>query len=568
MIVSRAAMLAMILALAACGGGGTPIAPIGQPPSHTTGTVSIALSIPAPPTTPARTRRDRISSSARGVSTSVYFHSDAHHTNAVGAAAFDVSAASALCTAGSSGRTCTLAIPAPTSPQGDSDDVVLTTYDAAPSSGAIPVSANALDTGSFTVVVAAGAQLSQSVTFGGMPASIAVSIDNPHHLLDSGLYGSMPYYVEVVVKDAAGVTIIGSDPYVTPITLQASSSAVTFLVNGTAATTLTRPTDTVVLTDTNATAATYTVSGSAGSLRSPAVSYTLEPRGTATQFAFHTSPTWLAPGNDGRLYGTTSSGVLLQFDLATQGTTSIPVTALSLSDVARAPNNGEYVMYATHAHGQGVGSYNGTTTTNTALSATFGNCAVSSGNDGNGYVACAHTIWNANNTSLSSAFSTPAFTGMTSGSDGRLWLADNTGSIYALAPSDVGTSNAPSVYSSGLNAGSLPYRITSGNDGAVWFTDQGTTPAIGRVTTAGTISEYAIPDGALPYGIASGADGALWFSAQGGTSGNYIGRFDPTALTFTTYVTTLTAPRGIALGSDDAIWFVDNSTGMIGRVTP
>ena len=45
-------------------------------------------------------------------------------------------------------------------------------------------------------------------------------------------------------------------------------------------------------------------------------------------------------------------------------------------------------------------------------------------------------------------------------------------------------------FSSGLNAGSDPALIAPGADGNLWFTDAGTTPAIGRITPSGQITEF------------------------------------------------------------------------------
>jgi streptogramin lyase len=48
-------------------------------------------------------------------------------------------------------------------------------------------------------------------------------------------------------------------------------------------------------------------------------------------------------------------------------------------------------------------------------------------------------------------------------------------------------------------AGSLPNGITMGPDGALWFTETGANK-IGRVTTAGVISEFPIPTaGSQPH---------------------------------------------------------------------
>ena len=67
--------------------------------------------------------------------------------------------------------------------------------------------------------------------------------------------------------------------------------------------------------------------------------------------------------------------------------------------------------------------------------------------------------------------------------------------------------------SAGLNTGSLPIEVTPGADGNLWFTDNGTTRAVGRITMTGatwSITNFPLP-GTAPNGIRTGADGNLWF---------------------------------------------------------
>ena len=52
--------------------------------------------------------------------------------------------------------------------------------------------------------------------------------------------------------------------------------------------------------------------------------------------------------------------------------------------------------------------------------------------------------------------------------------------------------------------------IAAGIDGALWFTAGA---SIGRITTAGAITEYPLPDGTVIGGITAGAHGAIWFGA-------------------------------------------------------
>jgi virginiamycin B lyase len=93
-------------------------------------------------------------------------------------------------------------------------------------------------------------------------------------------------------------------------------------------------------------------------------------------------------------------------------------------------------------------------------------------------------------------------------------------------------------------------------DGAVWFIDD---RAICRVTTSGTVTEYALAN-ATPYGITLGPDGALWFTDSGP---NYIGRIT-TAGAQSSYTATF-GGSAITTGADGALWFVSN--GSLGRIT-
>jgi streptogramin lyase len=111
--------------------------------------------------------------------------------------------------------------------------------------------------------------------------------------------------------------------------------------------------------------------------------------------------------------------------------------------------------------------------------------------------------------------------------------------------------------------------ITAGPDGAVWFTGVGVSPSdgtafgfIGRVAPDGTITEYPLAQpcapgsyGPFPWGITSGPDGALWFTA-GGACGRYIGRMT-TSGGFTAYP--IASFNGtllhITTGPDGKLWF-------------
>ena len=70
-----------------------------------------------------------------------------------------------------------------------------------------------------------------------------------------------------------------------------------------------------------------------------------------------------------------------------------------------------------------------------------------------------------------------------------------------------------------MNAGSDPAFIAPGPDGNLWFTDVGSTKAIGRITPGGQITEFSsgLNAGSDPAFIAPGPDGNLWFTDEGST---------------------------------------------------
>jgi virginiamycin B lyase len=109
--------------------------------------------------------------------------------------------------------------------------------------------------------------------------------------------------------------------------------------------------------------------------------------------------------------------------------------------------------------------------------------------------------------------------------------------------------------------------IVAGPDGAMWFTET-YGDAIGRITTAGQITEFSLCSGCgedtiQPWGIAAGPDGALWFTEY---QANAIGRIT-TSGQVTTFPlgSSLSHPLAITLGPDGALWFAGGSG--IGRIT-
>jgi len=120
-----------------------------------------------------------------------------------------------------------------------------------------------------------------------------------------------------------------------------------------------------------------------------------------------------------------------------------------------------------------------------------------------------------------------------------------------------------------------PLSITTGPDGALWFTNS-TGGSLGRITTSGVITHYPVGRGAVS--VTTGPDGALWFTSPAtllccgsnlvGT-GASIGRLT-TSGTVTTYpigTGDLADPGNITAGPDGALWFAQAAPSAIGRIT-
>ena len=114
-------------------------------------------------------------------------------------------------------------------------------------------------------------------------------------------------------------------------------------------------------------------------------------------------------------------------------------------------------------------------------------------------------------------------------------------------------------FNAGLNAGSIPFRIASSADGNLWFSDQGPTKAIGRISPDGSITEFPLPPASAPRQVRVGADGNIWFTDTSPTA-PLIGRITPDG-TITTYsLPAGSFPNALAVGPDDALWVTDKGT--------
>ncbi len=173
MRILRSAALVLVVVLAGCGGGGgaTPAAQGAGPGTQGAGTMSFKLTVPAASTTSSSARRTAaITPATDGVLLQAYAHTDTAHANPIASGAFDISSGSSLCVTGPP-RLCTLSLSVPAG----SVDIVATTYDAAPVSGAF-TTAHVLGQGTiFGVTVVQNATNALNLVVGGTVASVAVT---------------------------------------------------------------------------------------------------------------------------------------------------------------------------------------------------------------------------------------------------------------------------------------------------------------------------------------------------------------------------------------------------------
>src|SRR5919107_225813 len=159
-------------------------------------------------------------------------------------------------------------------------------------------------------------------------------------------------------------------------------------------------------------------------------------------------------------------------------------------------------------------------------------------------------------------------------------------------------------------AGSSPEHITQASDGNFWFTesfvnDQNAQPhKVGRITPAGTVTEFAVCDFCFPTDIVQGSDGILYFTKNDASLGRIttegtvlsdipstfspngngldahgddiwfadfnnhsVWRYDIPPDDFTDFPAPNTVPLDVAVGANDIVWFTD-ANGQIGRLNP
>jgi streptogramin lyase len=113
------------------------------------------------------------------------------------------------------------------------------------------------------------------------------------------------------------------------------------------------------------------------------------------------------------------------------------------------------------------------------------------------------------------ALTTMDCTAITSGPNGALWFtSDETNGEFQQAIGSITTSGVVREYliDGEVNADG----ITTGSDGALWIAEQ--FGSILRITTAGVMTSYTAPGSSEDFSIAAGADGAIWVTNYTGSA--------------------------------------------------
>jgi virginiamycin B lyase len=167
---------------------------------------------------------------------------------------------------------------------------------------------------------------------------------------------------------------------------------------------------------------------------------------------------------------------------------------------------------------------------------------------------------------------------ITTGPDGALWFTQEKFGVDFISADHIGRiTPAGSVTEfpipgqghivGGPGGGGL--HITAGPDGNLWFTELGQTK-IARMTTSGNVTEFSI--GGYPGAITVGPDGSLWFTDNVGSSSAPIGKIGRITLSGAVsefaILSDNTTLSGITAGPDGNLWFTETTTGKIGRINP
>ena len=281
-------------------------------------------------------------------------------------------------------------------------------------------------------------------------------------------------------------------------------------------------------------------------------------------FTFGPTTVDIVTGPDGALWFTQSNNMIGRMTTAGVATQfPIPTASSVPSGIAVGPDGN---LWFTEYNGDKIGriTTGGTVTEFPLPPEGESPLGITAGPDGNlWFVAEAATsggsvgrITTAGAVTMFPTGSTNNINDITAGPDGNLWVA---------AFADISKVTTAGVITPFQNGGEVALSITSGSDGNLWYV--GGFSQVNRITTAGVVTHFPLPSGFFPSGgITSGTDGNLWFTVQNSsTGGTAVGRVT-TAGTVTIFKNPFIGPlQGITSGPDGALWF--GALASMGRLT-
>lgn len=383
------------------------------------------------------------------------------------------------------------------------------------------------------------------VALGGTPKSVYFVPSVSMVLRKTGAYGMSkcftPQDVSVFAVDAGGDIILGAGAPKPGIVSNIAAVGVA-TPSPTVANTFALKREGIPAGNSTGTVTTSVTSGATKVTKVVTLGFDGTICGVVTEFPIHTAssaPTSIVEGPDGNLWFTESCGY----------------------HITKITTAGTMTEYATKS---GYASTFITVGSDKALYYTESNPPT----NGTDYVGRMTT--SGTHTDYQTAGSFTGIAGIASGSDGKLWIAEQSGNyIDTITTALTGFTQYGS--SQGMPSNAEPLAATAGADGNTWFTLTGVNK-IAKVTTDGTITPYSSGiTGTTLHGVALGPDGNVWFSENGT---NQIGKITPSGA-ITEYgnggagktITPSAFVNDIVAGPDGAIWFTENNVDKIGRIT-
>lgn len=140
---------------------------------------------------------------------------------------------------------------------------------------------------------------------------------------------------------------------------------------------------------------------------------------------------------------------------------------------------------------------------------------------------------------------------------GTVWYADTSDHVGYERLDGNGSGYATSA------TGAAPSSVAIGDDGAIWYTEPGTTNLARKADLFATATEYSTFYPAA--NLIAGPDRGLWFTMP---ANNYVGRMS-TAGIYTDLIampTASSAPTGITGGPDGNVWVTETNGNKVARI--